>query len=564
MENKTQHKLGKRLKAAGITAAVLAAVLLLNIGFTLLTNTFLLRIDMTTEKFNEISDESAKMLDALDPSENSFCIYFLADVDELQSPALGYSSAYYTDQGYEAPTNDLWGMKYIYDLALEFAEKYDYIEVKTLNMRRDAALIEQFRSTLGTELTAVDVIVDNYTGEHDANGNVITDENGEPVRHHNFRIIKRDNFFAYNTETQYVYAFKGDERFTSTILSLSGANPTVYFAAGHGEKVGDYTAGDSSYDSDFGEAQALRDLFFDAGFATRKIDLNSEYETLFKDETARIIVIYGPETDFAGSDAYASGKVSEIDVLRQFLIDPDHHMMVFMDQTEDELANLEEYLSDYWGVSFGDSLVKDSGANSLSEDGLSFIAEYETDKYSVGINLVNQLSTLDSLPTVGFTNARPIELDPKYTQSSGYYEGFATAYAGGVFYAPESASSQAASEEESAPTRETLAALTYEMLRDTENNEQQTYVFTCGTTAFASDAMLNDNAYGNRDVLYYAMRLMGRETVLFNIDYKVVQSEGLDSITDGQATGWTIVLSGMIPLAALITGTVVFVKRRHS
>lgn len=572
MEKNNQHKFRKSLTAAAITAGILVAVLLLNIGFTLLSNHFLLKIDMTTEKFNEISTDSIKLLDELDPAENNISIYFLADPDELQSPALGYSSAYYTNQGYDAPTNDLWGMKYIYDLAIEFADRYDFISVETLNMRRDAGKIEQFRSTLGTALTSQDVIVDNYTPERDADGNVIEDESGNAVMHHNFRIIKRDNFFAYDSETQYVYAFKGDERFTSTILSLSGANPTVYFVSGHGEAVGDYTPGEYTASGDYGEAQALRDLFFDAGFSTRKIDLSTEYEKLFEDETARIVVVYGPETDYSGNEAYAQGSVSEIDVLRRFLVDPDHHMMVFMDQTEAKLDNLEEYLYDFWGVAFGEGIIKDNGSNSLSEDRLSFIAEYETDKYSVGINLVNQLGALDSKPIVGFTNSRPLVIDSKYTQSSGYYENAATAYAGAVFYAPASAKAGAGAQTEgdasAAADEETkgdvLAALTYEILLDSNNDEQNTYVFTCGTTAFASADMLEDTTYGNRDVLYYAMRLMGRETVLFEIDYKIIQSEGLDKITESDATAWTIVLSSMLPLAALITGTVVFVKRRHS
>ncbi len=574
MEKTKQQKFRHRLTAAAVTAGILAAVLLLNIGFTYLSNRFLLRIDMTSEKFNEISSDSIALLDELNPEENNIIIYFLADADELQSPALGYSNSYYTNQGYDAPTSNLWGMKYVYALAQEFADRYAFIQVQHLNLRRDAGLLEQFRSTIGTELTMQDVIIDNYTSEKDADGKEVTDENGDPIMHHNFRIVKRDAFFAFDSSTSYVYAFKGDERFTSTILSLAGANPTVYFVTGHGEKVGDYQPGDFSSSGDYGEAQALRDLFFDAGFVTRKIDLATEYETLLTDKTARIVVLYGPQTDYSGDYAYQSGGISEIAVLRKFLIDSDHHMMVFMDQTEETLDNLEEYLYDYWGVRFGENLVKDSGANSLSSDGLSFLAEYETDKYSVGINLVNQLGTLDSLPKIGFSNARPLTLDPKYTQSTGYYESYASIYAGGVFYAPDSATSQYASDEAASESEageaaasgggELLAALTYEVLLDSNNDENNTYVFSCGTTAFSSAEMLEDNAYGNRDILYYAMRLMGKETVLFEIDFKVIQSEGLDSITDSQATGWTIVLCSLIPLGVLITGSVVFVKRRHS
>jgi hypothetical protein len=60
------------------------------------------------------------------------------------------------------------------------------------------------------------------------------------------------------------------------------------------------------------------------------------------------------------------------------------------------------------------------------------------------------------------------------------------------------------------------------------------------------------------------MRLMSRDTVPFDIDFKVMDSEGLDDIDDEQATAWTIVLCSLIPLAALVMGTVVFIRRRHS
>ncbi len=567
MEQKTQSKMKRRLLHSGLTILVLLAVLAVNIGFTVLSERQLLRLDMSGASYNEISNESQTLLDELNPEENNITIYFLADKDELRSTYLGYSNSYYTNLGYTAPTSDLWGMKYVYDIALEFEKKYDFVTVDHLHLTKDAEALEAYRSTAGTTLTKQDVIIDNYTSEKDEDGNVVLDENGEPLMHHNFRIVKRDAFFTFDSDTSYVYAFRGDLRFTATILSLSGANPTVYFVSGHGEAVGDYTAGDNSVAGDYGEAQALRDLFYDAGFATRKIDLAREYQTLFDDDSARIIVIYGPQTDFSGDSVYANGGISEISVLRRFLVEADHHMMVFLNQTEEPLTNLEEYLYDYWGMSFGQSLIKDSGKNSLTEDGLTFFGTYETDEYSVGINLTNQLTELDSLPRAAFSNARPIAFDSNFVQSIGYTEMFASLTAGAVFLAPEDTmladgSGNSVSEEDQAGAA--LVALSYETIYNEDNDELATYVLACGGTGFASEAMLTDRSYSNRDVLYYTMRLMSRDTVPFEIDFKVMDDEGLDDITDTDALTWTIILSSLIPAIMLITGTVVFIKRRHS
>lgn len=567
MEQKTQSKLKRRLLHSGLTILVLLAVLAVNIGFTLLSESQLLRLDMSGASYNEISNESQTLLDELKPEDNNITIYFLADKDELRSTYLGYSNSYYTKMGYEAPTSDLWGMKYIYDIALEFEKKYDFVKVDHLHLTKDAEALEAYRSTAGTTLTKQDVIIDNYTSEKDEDGNTVLDENGEPLMHHNFRIVKRDAFFTFDSETSYVYAFRGDLRFTATLLSLSGANPTVYFVAGHGEDVGSYTAGDNSAAGDYGKAQALRDLFYDAGFATRKIDLVKEYQTLFDDDSARIVVIYGPKTDYTGDSAYADGGISEISVLRRFLVEADHHLMAFLDKTDEPLTNLEEYLYDYWGMGFGKDLIKDSGKNSLSEDGLTFFGTYETDEYSVGVNLTNQLTSLDSLPRAAFRNARPIHFDPSFIQSVGYSEMFATLVAGAVFLAPEDTTlvdgsgTQVSKEDQGGSA---LAALSYEVIFNENNDELATYVFACGGTGFASGEMLQDSSYSNRDVLYYTMRLMSRDTVPFEIDFKVMDNEGLDDITDTDATTWTIVLSSLLPAIMLITGAVVFVKRRHS
>lgn len=567
MEQKKNSKIKRNLLHAVITWVIILAVLAVNIGFSILSDRYLLRLDMSNAKYNEISTQSEALLKELNPEENQITIYFLADVDELRSTAKGYSATYYKNQGVEAPTNNLWGMKYVYDIAKEFEQKYDFVEVKHLSITKDAEALEAFRSTIATNLTKQDVIVDNYTSEKDANGKEVLDADGKPVMHHNFRIIKRDAFFSFDSETYFTYAFRGDLQFTSTILSLAGANPTVYFVSGHGEPIGDYKAGDFSSSGDYGEAQALRDLFFDAGFVTKKIDLTKEYETLFTDDSARIVVIYGPTADYAGDAAYKDGGVSEIDVIRRFLVEADHHMMVFLGETEQPLPNLEEYLNDYWGVKFDNALVKDSGKNSLTDDGLRFFGSYETDQYSVGVNLTNQLTQLDSLPRAAFDRTRPITLDERFTQSVGFSEMFASLSAGAVFLAPEDTSlvdykGNVADEKDQ--SGRILASLTYEGTRNANNEDESTYVFACGGTGFASGDLLDSSSYSNRDVLYYTMRLMSRDTVPFEIDFKVMDSESLNDITDEQATTWTIVLCSLIPLAALIMGTVVFVQRRHS
>jgi hypothetical protein len=428
-------------------------------------------------------------------------------------------------------------------------------------------VLNEFRTTVATSFTKQNIIVDNYTYETGSDGSPILDEDGEPIMHHNFRVYSRDSFFVFDDSTSYVYAFQGDLTFTSALLSLAGANPTVYFVVGHGEDLGDGTTLDDSMNADYGKASALRDLFFRAGFVTKKIDLQTEYTTLFEDDSARVLVIFGPQEDYAGNTK-DSGKIDEISVIRKFLNREDHHLMTFLDETENELTNLEEYLLDYWGITFVDALVKDTGTNSLTEDGLTFVSEYETDEYSVGVNLTSQLSSMSSSPSAIFPHARIIELSDAFTQSSGFYEETATTYAGSVFNAPSTSLGISYEGEYLDSYTEgkvgSVMAFCYESQYTSNNEEVSTYALFCGTTDFAGQELLNSTAYCNSDVLYVAMRIMGREEVPFDIDFKVVQGEDMSAVTETGVITWTVCLCTLIPLAMLIGGTVVFIKRRHS
>lgn len=555
-----KKRLIRRSLSALVTAGVVAAVVLLNVGLSLFPGDRVLMLDMTAEGFNVISDESRKLLKDVAPEENNITIYFLADKDELQSTEMGYSASHSGD------TSNLWGMRYIWELAQSFAREYSYIQVKNLNIRRDTGELDAFRSTAGYTFTKQDVIIDNYTAEKDSSGREITDGDGNPVMHHNFRICKRDSFYVFNDQTYAAYGFNGDLRFTSTVLSLSGANPTVYFVTGHGEEVGDSATLDDSMNADYGRAAALRDQLYKAGFVTKKINLQTQYEQLFADGSARLIVFFGPKSDLIARDP-RTGTVGEVDVLRKFLGQEDHHLMAFFDQNAADLPILQEYCWDYWGIRSTNRTVRDSGTNSLSADGKLFSAEYESDPTGVGTNLTKYITNLTSVPPAVFGDACALEMSAAHLQNNGFYEANSTTYVGAVFLTPSSAyasgpDGQTVSDYRSDP-KEALMALSYTSRLTSDSREVSNYALICGSLPFADAGYVSSAAYSNADVLFYTMRTMARETVPFEIDYKVIQGQALDGVTTGETVGWTVFLCGLIPVTMLVLGTVVFVKRRH-
>ena len=107
-----------------------------------------------------------------------------------------------------------------------------------------------------------------------------------------------------------------------------------------------------------------------------------------------------------------------------------------------------------------------------------------------------------------------------------------------------------------------VMTLTYETWsNEKSNNRIPTYVLAAGTTSFTSEEYLSSAVYGNRDVMFYTMRLMGKEIVPFEIDFVKLESEAIS--TDGvNVTAVTVALTVVPAILVLTVGVIVLVKRR--
>ena len=98
--------------------------------------------------------------------------------------------------------------------------------------------------------------------------------------------------------------------------------------------------------------------------------------------------------------------------------------------------------------------------------------------------------------------------------------------------------------------------------RIVENEEYYSYVIACGSSNYVDGAWLLSNSYANSDVIYNAMRITGRERVLADIEYKVLDDTEL-IITTAAANNWTVVLTVTLPVILAIAGAVVWVRRKN-
>ena len=609
--------------SVAITAGVLAAVILFNILFSFLSNKFLWVIDTTPSELVTISDYSRELLSAIDEEENEITIYFLADPDELEN----YELSGHT----KGENNSTWGMSYIYNLAKLYEKEFPYIKVDLLDASDDADYIrENFAMSIGVALGPLHIIMANRV-------------NGLTT----YRTMQRDEFFTFSTDTLY---FRGDDKFTSTVLSLSGENPVAYFIEGHGEDVG--TPGDSE---DFGKADALMKLFRDAGFVIEKINLTERDFPVDKDDAlygrAGVAVIYGPDTDFKTD---LDGDVNEITRLRKYLNRKNHNLMVFMDPETEAMPNLDEYLADYWGIRFEDTVLTvdtknptESGA--VTDDGYNYYAQYETNTSSPGSALTSSLLTLETLPRAFFGKSRTVAMNTKWSindESTMVMEGVTAYKLGAAFLTPAKSAiayknggyrvfdadlyEEYVGKYYDAKYNEILPLYTEtyydtayqnhydsyledyrkEGLTDTEIADKckayaegyvkehvdaymasyltlsdsspsavmtlthaswmyelgetiSSYALACGTTDFASEEAIENASFSNRDTLFTAIYLFGKNVLPYDIDIIKVESTSSLAIDSTMTAVWFVILAAVVPAGVIAVGITVTIKRRR-
>lgn len=602
--------------AVAISAAVLAGVILFNVVFALLAKKYVWTIDTTQSDLIAISDYSHELLAGIDKNQNQYTIYFLADPDELENYELwGHVTG---------ENNSTWGMSYIYNLAKLYEKEFPFIKVKQLDMNEDADYIrDNFTLTIGSVISPLTVVIENRS-------------NGLK----NYRTYNRDDFFTISNDVMY---FRGDDRFTSSILSLSGDNPVAYFVEGHGENVG--PAGD---EENFADASRFAELFAELGYVVKKIDLSEEDFPAEDDSDsiggAAVVVLYGPKNDFTGE---------EVNRLREFVNRKNNNLMVFMDPGVDDTPVLDEYLEDFWGVGFEDNIViadtsDPATSSALTEDGKTFYADYELKETSPGSALVSSFTNLESLPGAFFSAARTIAMNSVWSDESesNYVPEMSTSYKlGAVYKAPVLSSAEfsdgsavcfdddiydeyvslyydekyeqmysqyydsqyekvyeeyydsnvedftedgLSSEEIEEKCREyalgyiedmtesfmdsyislmksdtlPVMTLTHGSWMYEVSESVSCYMLACGSTSFASNAALSNSAYSNRDTLYSAIYLFGRNILPFDIDIVKIDNPYSLSVPDSDVIGWTVFLCGLLPAAAVAAGVIVVVRRR--
>ena len=481
--------------ATAFTAAFIAVVVVFNIIFTALANRYMWYIDMTKEEIFTLCDATKEILADVDEEIN---IYFASEPDVLMQ---GDNSIY---------------SQFVYNTALQLEAEFDNVHVICKDIVKNRSFFERFRTNTATEIYTTSVIVESGT---------------EVI------VYGLQSFFTTNPDDGSVWAYSGEKKFVSAILQVTSTElPIVYFTSEHGESIGQ-------------SAAELFNLFAENGFDVRTINLAKEEI----DEDARIIIINNPIYDFIGAEA-DDESANEIRKLDRFL-DKFGCLLVFADpDNAARLNNLSEFLEE-WGVGFTpDTVIRDT-EHSISTDGLSVVAKYETT--TLGSSIYKDLTrNLDTLPKTISRYSMPIRI---LWEEGGSTSGARDVSAILTTYDTAEAVYDGAVTETGSFNLLTLPRGS----RIIDNEEPYSYVIVSGSSAFADSKYLLSNAYANSDILSSTMKATGREKVLADIKFKVFDDTTLD-ITTAEANDWTVAMTLVFPAIAAVTGLVIWVRRKHA
>ena len=407
--------------------------------------------------------------------------------------------------------------RYVYTTAKQLAEEFDNITITHKDPEKNPSFFQKYKSSVGTNISPQTVIIESGT-EH--------------------RVLYLQSFFKISSNTGKIFAYDGEFKFTSTILAITQAeSPIVCFTKNHGEDPNLY----------------LIELLIDAGFDFLAVDLTTDEIP----EDCRLVVINDPKTDFITTND--GSDISEIEKIDRFL-DKFGSLMVFLSPDTQTLPDLEEYLEE-WGIKFERSLVRDV-SNSVSVDGFSLVASYPTEGYGASIH--SDLRNLVQPPKTIVKYAMPITYT--YGESGEYFNNNVERNISPVLTSSSKAVAMAGGSQISSATETkpyNLMTFSYERTL-IENDPYFSYVLACGSANFNDESYLTSNTYANRDILYSALRAMGKEKVPADIDYKIIADTSIEDITTAEATTWTWILTLTLPLVSLAIGLVVVLRRRHS
>ena len=499
--------------SVALTAAVLAGVIIVNILLNALADRFVLEFDMSSDKINSISEENVEYIKNLDSEVN---VIMCAKAEDYAGTYMSYYAQQY------GITEDYTNY---YKQTISLMDKYNNYNDKVKITYMDT------QDSSFSEITA------KYTNETLNYGDIIVTANNNGNERYKiigfqdiYSISQDDTYASYGYSTSTISGNKIETALTSAIAYVTSDKvKKVAFLTGHSK-------------ADYSEAyqQLLKTNNYEIDVISDVLvnKISNKYDALF---------IVAPTIDF---------KASELDAISEFLDNGSLYekgLVVFADATAPYLENLYSFL-EQWGISVGEGILFETNSSyhvpdeptvmisvPAADDEMLNGMQYAITGYNVPLTAAfeseNEYETTSLFVTSNSVVAAPVGTPSDWDGADDYEPGtYATVIKG---------------------TKSTY---------NDDNKKIESNVIVFSSMEFVHSEYSEDSTVSNKNMSFAAAeRAVRAENTGISFVTKTITNESYSSsVTQTASNLITIVFMILLPIAAIVAGIYVYIRRKNS
>lgn len=513
----------KKARFGGVSALLCIMVLVVAILVNVVVSAVVERYLLYTPMIDQI---------AFDVTED--CYALLQNVFDAATPKGGEAPVVRilfcdTEQNVKADTSNNY---YFYHTVKQIEERFDNVRVECYDIFANPEPVKPYM-TMENPLTGESIETELYTDS------VIV------VCGDYYKVYASNSFYVYSaSDPENAWAYAGEKKLTAAMMHAVAPNRHVAaLLNNHGEVFFDYE---------------LLNLLNDAGYTVLYLDL---YQDKIP-ENCDLLISYNPNTDLLTGEQLSD--VSEMDILDEFLAKDGNSFLVFLENGTPKLPNFEKYLGEWGvetdyaknettGVSYRYMVQDASGA--LTSDGYTI---YGT---SASAN-AEAFTNAPANPYVVFRNATSLSVTNEGYRDSG--NGTYTSMNGKRTLYPLYRSSKNAQCFANGLAVDGGSSILMSVTEQKNESGGTSHVGVVSSVHFVTDKYLQSAVYGNSDVMLHLFGRIGLGTTTEGLNVKPFLVQDISTVTTTEILVWTLTLSIVPAVLALLAGVVILVKHRRA
>ena len=510
---KNQALLKRGGYAMGITAAVLAGIIVLNVLIAVLAERVNLEFDMSLTAENSMSEENIEFIKELD-KEVKVTVCAKAE-DYVGEYMTYYAQAYGVAENYSN----------YYKQTINLIEKYNDYNKK---------IKIDYIDTQSTEFTQ---ITSKYANETINYGDIIVTCNADGNERHkiigykDIYVLKEDESYAsYGYSMSTVEANNIETALTSAISYVtSSKTKKAAFITGHSN---------NDYSEDYRKLLETNNYEVEVISDAMVNEISNEYDALF---------IVAPTTDFIDTELEAIAKFLDNDGKYE------KGLVFFADATAPYLPNLYSYL-EQWGISVGEGILFETDSNNFIPDEPTTLGSYSASDDAIN----DGISTCITGYNVPITALFEEEETYKVTSLVATPETTVNAPVG----TPNNWTGAGDYKGQSYSTVIQCERMTY----DSDNREINNFVFAFSSTEFIYSDYAEMAQISNKNIAFAAAeRAVGAEDSGISFVSKTIENQSFsDAVTQSSSNIINIIFMILLPVCLIATSIYVYIRRKNS